>query len=60
MRGAYFQYIKAKGMGQYSSAVEEVMARQKEAATLRLARIHNGTHPDYKNGHPKAEEKGFK
>lgn len=47
-------------MGQYSSAVEEVMARQKEAATLRLARIQNGTHPDYKNGHPKSAEKGLK
>lgn len=60
MRGAYFSYVKMNGVGRYTDAVEEIKAREKENAELRLARIHNGVHPDYKNGHPKDSEKGRK
>jgi hypothetical protein len=58
MRGAYISYIKSKGLGRYSSAVEEVKAKHKEACELRLARIQNNAEPSHKNGHPKSAEKG--
>lgn len=32
--------------------------KQNEERALRLARIQNGTHPDFLNGHPKDQEKG--
>lgn len=60
MRGAQFQYIREKGLSRYTDAVESVKAREKEEAELRLARIMNGAHPDYQNGHPKDAEKGRK
>lgn len=52
MRGAYMQYIKAKGIGRYTDAVEAVQANNKEAAELRLARIMNGAEPSHQNGVP--------
>lgn len=58
MRGAYTQFIKSKGVRE-DDAVEQAHALRQEEATLRLARIQNGVHPDYINGHPKAAEKGL-
>lgn len=58
MRGAYYQYIRTNGTSRYTDAVEALKAREKEDAVLRLARIQNGAHPDFKNGHPKSKEKG--
>lgn len=58
MKGAYTNYLAEKGDSRYASAVEKVLARAKEDAELRLARITNGAHPEYKNGHPKDREKG--
>lgn len=52
------QYIRQKGLGRYSQAVEEAKAKEKEAAELRLARIQNNKEPSHMNGHPKAAEKG--
>lgn len=49
MRGAYVQYQKMKG-SRKSNAVEQACALVKETAELRLARIMNGTHPDFQNG----------
>ncbi len=65
MRGAYFQYVQAKGIGAYTDAVEEVNAKRKaacehrlaERAEQRLARIQNGTHPEYQNGTPFGDQK---
>lgn len=52
MRGAYYQYIKTKGVAPSlkSDAVEEAHAKRKEDAELRLAKIQNGKDPRYKNG----------
>lgn len=58
MKGAYTNYLAEKGESRYTSAVEKVLARAKEDAELRLARITNGVHPEYKNGSPKDREKG--
>lgn len=49
MRGAYIQYLKSKG-SRKTNAVEQACALVKEQAEVRLARIANGAHPDYKNG----------
>lgn len=57
MRSAYTQFIKSKGI-RADDAVEQARALRQEEITLRLARIQNGVHPDYVNGHPKAAEKG--
>lgn len=32
--------------------------KRREERALRLAKIQNGTHPDFLNGHPKDQEKG--
>lgn len=58
MRGAYTNFIAEKGESRYTEAVERIKARAKEDAELRLARITNGVHPEYINGHPKDREKG--
>lgn len=65
MRGAYHQYIKQKGLGRYTDAVERIKgaaadeaALRLEAQELRLARIFNGAEPEYRNGSPKDREKG--
>ena len=60
MNQAYKCYIKQKGTPPTMDAVEDACRMQKEAAQLRLARIQNGTHPDFANGHPKDAEKGRK
>lgn len=52
MQGAYTQYCKAKGYNA-TGAVEQECALRKEEATLRLAKIHNGKDPKYKNGNGK-------
>lgn len=69
MRGAYYQYEKFKGQtSAFTDAVEEAretlrvecerrLALEKEERELRRARILNGKHPDYRNGHPKSGEK---
>lgn len=48
-----------KGARQSSGAVEDAKQYFRDQATLRLARITNGVHPDYINGSPKGREKGF-
>lgn len=60
MRGAYYQYCRANGVGRYTDAVEAIKAQNAEAAELRLARITNGAEPSHQNGHPKDQEKGRK
>lgn len=69
MRGAIYQYEKFKGRtSAFTDAVEEAretlriecerrLALEKEQRELRLARIANGRHPDFRNGHPKDSEK---
>jgi hypothetical protein len=37
--------------------VQSLAKKFKEDAQLRLARIANNQHPDFKNGHPKSKEK---
>lgn len=45
-------YIKSKGaVSSRSPAQEEILLRRREDAQLRLARIQNGAHPEYRNGH---------
>lgn len=58
MRGAYTNLIAEKGESRYTYVVEQMRAKAKEEAELRLARIFNGKEPEYKNGHPKDREKG--
>lgn len=58
MRGAYFQYVRQKGISRYTDAVEAVKAKAKEEAELRLARIMNNAEPSHQNGSPKDAEKG--
>lgn len=45
------------GSQRISNAVEQAKELFREQAAVRLARITNGTHPDYINGHPKSAEK---
>jgi hypothetical protein len=52
------QYLKQKGLGRTTGAVEKARALHKEECELRLARIANGAEPAYQNGHPKDAEKG--
>lgn len=66
---AIFQYHKFKGRtSAFTDAVEEAketlriecehrLALEAEERVLRRARIQNGAHPDYRNGHPKSSEK---
>jgi len=66
---AIFQYEKFKGRtSAFTDAVEDAritlaiecerrLALETEQRTLRRARILNGSHPDYRNGHPKDSEK---
>ncbi len=58
MRGAFTNFIAEKGESRYTDAVEQIKARAKEDAELRLARIFNNAEPAYRNGHPKDREKG--
>jgi hypothetical protein len=54
MRGAFSQFVKSKGYAPSvtsADATERAAALHKEQCELRLARIQNGKHPDYKNGH---------
>jgi hypothetical protein len=60
MNLAYTCYLKQKGTPPTMNAVEDACRKHKEDCQLRLARIQNGTHPDYQNGHPKDAEKGRK
>lgn len=65
MRGAIFQYEKFKGRtSAFTDAVEEAqevlrvecerrLAQEAEEKELRLAKITNGRHPDFRNGNPK-------
>lgn len=48
MRGSYTNFLI--NTSRKSVAVERALAEDKEAAELRLARIQNGKHPDYRNG----------
>ena len=52
MRGAYYQFVKEKGcpVSRLSDTTEQARVKASEEAELRLARIANGSHPDYKNG----------
>ena len=61
MDTAFKCYIRQRGMRRTSDVVEDSVQRRKELATLRLARIQNGAHPEYqktnkchtcKGGHP--------
>lgn len=54
MDGA-FKSLKAGGK---YCVVEDFARKHREDCQLRLARIQNGVHPDYKNGNPKDAEKG--
>lgn len=66
---AVFQYHKFKGRSSvFTDAVEQAkevlrvecerrLALEAEQRQLRRARIQNGAHPDYRNGHPKSSEK---
>ncbi len=49
--------FKAFKQGDKTCVVQDLARRFKEDAILRLARIANNSHPDYKNGHPKNREK---
>lgn len=60
MNTAYKCYLKQKGTPPTMDAVEDVCRARREEATLRLARIQNGAHPEYRNGNPKDAEKGRK
>ena len=52
--------FKSLTVGSETCVVQTLARKFKEDAQLRLARIANGAHPDYKNGHPKDREKGRK
>lgn len=66
---AIFQYYKFKGQtSAFTDAVEQArealkaecerrLALEAEQRVLRRARITNGKHPDFRNGHPKDGEK---
>lgn len=43
-------FVKSKGF-KPTCAVDKAAARHKEDCELRLAKIQNGKHPDYQNGH---------
>lgn len=59
MNQAYKCYCKTKGdPSRRSPVVEDAVRTAREDAQLRLARIQNNKEPEYKNGHPKATEKG--
>lgn len=47
------------GRGLRSQVVEIAKQKFREDAQLRLARIANNAEPEYRNGHPKATEKGL-
>jgi len=47
-----------KGHPIRGAVVEMARQRFREEAVLRLAKIANGAHEDYLNGHPKDAEKG--
>lgn len=49
MDTAFKCYIRQRGWLRTSKVVEDAVQRRKEDAILRLARIQNGAHPDYKN-----------
>ena len=57
MRGGYIQLLSEVGSSRVSDVIEQQKAKHKEDCERRLARIQNGAHPDYKNGHPKHAEK---
>jgi hypothetical protein len=50
--------FKSLKVGDSRCVVQNLARKFKEDAQLRLARIQNGAHPDYKNGNPKDREKG--
>ncbi len=50
MQGAIHQFMKVKGISRLSTAVEDAMAKRKDAAILRLARIQNGAEKTHRNG----------
>jgi len=49
--------FKAFKQGDNTCVVQSLARKFKEDAQLRLARIANNSHPEYKNGHPKNREK---
>jgi hypothetical protein len=49
MNTAFQSYLRQRGDKRTSQVVEDAVQRRKEDALLRLARITNGKHPDYKN-----------
>ncbi len=49
MSGAFKALVSEKGVG----VVNDLIRKHREDCQLRLARIANGAHPDYKNGNPK-------
>ncbi len=52
MNDALIQFVRSK-----RSEITAAFKRNEERA-LRLAKIQNGVHPDFLNGHPKDQEKG--
>lgn len=58
MRGGFLSYVKQNGIGRYTDAVEAIKREHAESCEQRLARIQNGSHPDFQNGTPfPAEDK---
>lgn len=58
MNQAFQCYCRQKGDPRTSQVVEDACRKAREDAQLRLAKIQNNAHPEYKNGHPKSKEKG--
>lgn len=58
MDQAFLAYTKFKGLRTETTVVDDAMRNHREECQLRLARIQNGKHPEYTNGHPKDAEKG--
>lgn len=56
MDGAFKAFVRRHGI----CVVEDFARKHREDCQLRLARIANNAEPEYRNGHPKAAEKGAK
>lgn len=52
MKGAHTQYIRQRGCGRVTDAVEKAKALEKEKTEARLARIMNGKEPEMRNDKP--------
>lgn len=53
MDGAFKAFVRRFG----TDVVEDFARKHREDCQLRLARIQNNAHPDYKNGNHKNKEK---